>query len=137
MTDKKGGWSEMEDWMLSARKRNGMDWDYIQCRTGKVVFYCIALFNNRVSMEKLRTAGLSVITSLCQAIWYMSWILFSDAVRRKIHSGFWWVNLKERDHLENLGIDERIILKWVLKEWDCKALAGLIWLNIWASGGIF
>jgi hypothetical protein len=31
--------------------------------------------------------------------------------RRQIHSGFLWGNLKERDHLEDLGADWRIILK--------------------------
>jgi hypothetical protein len=30
---------------------------------------------------------------------------------------FWWTNLKERDYLEDLDVDERIILKWVLKKW--------------------
>ena len=32
---------------------------------------------------------------------------------------FWWGNLRERDHLEDAGIDERnerIILKWILKK---------------------
>jgi hypothetical protein len=28
--------------------------------------------------------------------------------------GFQWGNLKERDHLENLSVDERIILEWIL-----------------------
>jgi hypothetical protein len=30
--------------------------------------------------------------------------------RRELHRGFWWGNLKEKDHLENLGVDGRIIL---------------------------
>jgi hypothetical protein len=33
--------------------------------------------------------------------------------RREIHTGFWWENLKERDHIEDLGLDGRMILKWV------------------------
>jgi hypothetical protein len=29
----------------------------------------------------------------------------------EMHTGFWWVNLNKRQHLEDLGIDRRIILK--------------------------
>ena len=29
----------------------------------------------------------------------------------EMHAGFWWENLRERDHSENLGVDGRIILK--------------------------
>ena len=25
--------------------------------------------------------------------------------RNEIHTGFWWVNLKQRDHLQDLGLD--------------------------------
>ena len=32
--------------------------------------------------------------------------------------GFWWENLREGDHWENLGVDGRIILKRILEKWD-------------------
>jgi hypothetical protein len=28
----------------------------------------------------------------------------------------WWGNLRKRDHLEDQGLDGRIILKWILKK---------------------
>jgi len=33
-------------------------------------------------------------------------------------TGFWWGNLRERDHLEIIGVDGRIILKWTFNMWD-------------------
>ena len=35
-----------------------------------------------------------------------------------MHTGFYWGNLKEGDHLDELGIDGKIILKWILERWD-------------------
>jgi len=35
-----------------------------------------------------------------------------DAVR----TGFWWGNVRERDHLEDLDLDGEIILKWAFKK---------------------
>jgi hypothetical protein len=29
----------------------------------------------------------------------------------EVNKGFWWKNLRERDHLENVGEDGRITLK--------------------------
>jgi len=31
--------------------------------------------------------------------------------------GVWRGNLKERNHLEGLGVDERVILKWIFKKY--------------------
>jgi hypothetical protein len=35
-------------------------------------------------------------------------------LRREVHRDFFLRNLRERDHLEDLGVDERIILKWIV-----------------------
>jgi hypothetical protein len=29
----------------------------------------------------------------------------------EVHTGFWWGNPRERDHLKDLGVDGKIILK--------------------------
>jgi hypothetical protein len=32
--------------------------------------------------------------------------------KEELHKGVWWRNLRETDHLDDLGINRRIILKW-------------------------
>jgi hypothetical protein len=53
--------------------------------------------------------------------------------RREIHVGFWLEYLKERDHLEDLSI-EQTVLEWILKKWDEMAWTSLICLRVGESG---
>jgi hypothetical protein len=46
-------------------------------------------------------------------------------------------NLKERDCVEELSIDVRIILKWILKGLRGRVWTELIWLGIETSGRLF
>ena len=47
-----------------------------------------------------------------------------------MNTRFWWAVLRERDNLEDLGVVERIILKWIFWKWDEEAWTGFIWLRI-------
>ena len=35
-----------------------------------------------------------------------------------MHTGFWWGNFREIDHLEDTGVDGKIILRWIFRKWD-------------------
>ena len=36
----------------------------------------------------------------------------------RMEERFWWENLTERKHLEDPGVDGRIILRWIIRKWD-------------------
>jgi hypothetical protein len=38
--------------------------------------------------------------------------------RREVHTRFWWGKLMERRHLEDLGVEGVVILKWIFGKWD-------------------
>jgi len=38
--------------------------------------------------------------------------------RGEAYTGFWWGNLRERDHLGDPGVDGRIILRWIFRKCD-------------------
>jgi len=62
------------------------------------------------------------------------WVVYVALWRRgEVHTGVWWVNLGERDHLEDPGIDRGIILKLIFKQWN-GAWIGMIWVRIGTGG---
>jgi hypothetical protein len=42
-------------------------------------------------------------------------------------TGFWWGNLRERDHLGDPGVDVRIILRWDFRK---LAMGGMDWIEL-------
>jgi hypothetical protein len=43
-----------------------------------------------------------------------------------VHTGFWWEDLREGDHLGDPGVDVRIILKWIFMQWN----GGMDWIGL-------
>ena len=53
-----------------------------------------------------------------------------------MRTGFWWVNVKERDKLKDLGIDGRIFIQRIFNSWDVEAWTELTWLRIRTVSGL-
>jgi len=47
-------------------------------------------------------------------------------VRGETHRGFWWRNLREKDHLEDPDVDGSIILRCIFRKWD----GGMDWIDL-------
>jgi hypothetical protein len=56
-------------------------------------------------------------------------------MRREACTGFWWGNMRKSDHLEELCVDDRIILRWIFRKWDLGAWTGSSWFMIGTVGG--
>ena len=47
----------------------------------------------------------------------------------------WWGNLRERDHWGDQDLDERIILRRILRKWEGVVGTGCSWLRLGTDGG--
>jgi len=56
-------------------------------------------------------------------------------VTGEAYMGFWWRNLREREHLGDPGIDGKIILRWIFRKWDLGVWTGLRCLGKEAGDG--
>ena len=45
-----------------------------------------------------------------------------------MYIGFWWVDLRARDHLRDPDVDGRIILGWIFSKWDVRG--GGVWTGL-------
>jgi len=41
--------------------------------------------------------------------------MYREWGRGEAYTGFWWKNLKERDHFGDTGVNGRIILGWIFR----------------------
>jgi len=56
--------------------------------------------------------------------------------RGKVHTGFRWGHLRDRDRLEELDVDGMVILKCIFKKCGREAWTGLLWLGTGTGGGL-
>jgi hypothetical protein len=57
--------------------------------------------------------------------------------RGEVYIGFWWGNLRERDHWEDPGVGGRIMLRGIFKKGDGGGGGDMIWLRIGTDGRDF
>jgi hypothetical protein len=60
----------------------------------------------------------------------MGVICSADAREKRRVQGFWWRNLRERDHWGDSGVVGTIILRRIFRKWDVGVWTGLGWLKI-------
>jgi hypothetical protein len=51
---------------------------------------------------------------IMMAIWGRRWA--GHVARIEMCTEFWWGNVNEQDHLDGLGLDGGMILKWILNK---------------------
>ena len=49
--------------------------------------------------------------------------------RKQLHRGCWCVGVKEGDSLEDLGVDGRMIRKWILNKYDGRVECVWLWVS--------
>jgi len=83
------------------------------------VFYkVISLFGFHISTQQLQnidttSSNTTIVIKSRRMRWTSMWLTWE---RKEEHTGFWRKNTRKTDHLEDLGVDGRIILKSIFKK---------------------
>jgi len=56
-------------------------------------------------------------------------------VRAEVHTVYWLGNLRDRDNMEDPGIDSKVILREIFRKWEGWAWAALTMLRVGTVGG--
>jgi hypothetical protein len=54
--------------------------------------------------------------------------------KERFRQVFWWETLREKYQLEDPGVDGKVILRFIFREWNVGASTELIWLSLGAGG---
>jgi hypothetical protein len=65
--------------------------------------------------RKLHNKELNGLYSSPKIVRVIKWRIMKWA-EHVAYAGFWWGNLTNRDHLEDPGVDGRIILRWLFRK---------------------
>jgi len=77
----------------------------------------------------------SYCTKSYRVLTFMLVIIFLLWGRGEVCTGFWWGNLRERNHCGDPDVDGRIILRRIFRKWEGVVGTGWSWLRIGTGGG--
>jgi len=93
---------------------------------------CTALQRAHLNFDCKRGAAVNVWLWLKTALGILTALLCFVG---EVYTEFCWGNLRVRDHLEDPGVDGRIILRWIFRKWDVGLWTGSSWLRKGTGGG--